>query len=295
MGHKEIVKYLLQDTPKNYREAKNDLNQTALHLACKNGYREVVKLLLQGTNSGYKEIIDDKGATALTYSLIFACNHNLRGTDIVLMLLKDASVRLKTSGNWKEDCFWLERTSIHAAVQTKNPWILRIMLEGVPHSFREKQDRNGDTALHFAAQAGCDEMCGILLKDARPSFRYIRNMRGWTALHKAAERGYTSIIDELLNNADLRFCRIKSAAGKMAYDIAKYYGKFMAQKQLLTAEYVLDMEDLRAKMLFYIGYNEEKASNRTESTECNDNESDFHIWAKDVVVKDVVTWMMRTE
>jgi len=143
-GFSDFIRAFIEHS-KGSLEVKNERNETALHLAARNGYTEIVKRLLAGRISPDER--DNKGNTAFmvaieaqkTETAMEFFNYNFSYTTVNLRNLMP----------------------IHLAVLLKNRQIVETLLEkGVDVNVKGE---DGMTPLHLAAKVGDSPMCTFLL------------------------------------------------------------------------------------------------------------------------------------
>lgn len=196
--------------------ARNEYNETALHLAAANGHNEVVEVLLFW---GADPNIRSKQGVAPLHLAVLGKHEEC----LVKQLLgKGADPNAMIPG--------VNVTPLHLAAKLGRPDLVMLLVfwRADPNA----QADTGKTALHFCAEDGHAAAAEVLLNI--PGFHgvNVKSSSGFTPLHLAAQRGHTSVVELLLaRGADIS---ITSPTGSKAVNMA-YSGGHQAAFELLEA------------------------------------------------------------
>ncbi|HVL10010.1 MAG TPA: ankyrin repeat domain-containing protein [Burkholderiaceae bacterium] len=176
-GHADVVKILLDRQVSI--DAKSQYDWVALHYAAYAGHADVVKILLdrQASIDAKNEI----GETALHYAVL------VNDVDVVKILLdRQTSIDAKNE---------MGETALHYAARLGHTDVVKILLNR--QASIDAKNEMGETALHYAVLAGDVDVVKILL-DRQASIDATTNL-GYTALHEAASASQANMVMILLD------------------------------------------------------------------------------------------------
>lgn len=179
VGRADLAKRFLSDDPSR-TEAKNEQEQTALHLAALRGHAAVVEVLL--AVKATVDPLDKQFATPLHLACIKGHLQVVR-----VLVTGKADVR-KTLGDGGPE-------PLHLAAFHGHPKIADFLL-GKGAALQVKVGMNGATALHLAAFQGYAELVELLID--RGAVLEETELQGKTPLHLAATVGHTRVAELLI-------------------------------------------------------------------------------------------------
>lgn len=157
--------------------ARDELLQTALHVAAAHGYGTMMELILAEPAGAYMVNWQNvEGSTAL---------HFATGAEIAQKLLLKGTNAL-TRNRWGQ-------TALHVAGKLGNEELVKVLLMADSSTI---QDRDGDTPLHVAVSRDQAAVVQLLLENGLEAA--IPNSDGSTALHLAARAGKEASVRLLL-------------------------------------------------------------------------------------------------
>lgn len=164
---------------------RNNLGQSALHIAVARGAISVVFLLAKRFFGQFIKLKDHSGLTALHY----AAKHGEEG---ILSLLLGIDRRIFVDEGDKEG-----KTALHHAVLSGKPGakIAKLLLDN--KAYINFQDKYGHTPLVCAATCGNEEVAKVLLENQKEE---LGNCGGLTALSEAAGNGHMEMVQLLLSS-----------------------------------------------------------------------------------------------
>jgi ankyrin repeat protein/ppGpp synthetase/RelA/SpoT-type nucleotidyltranferase len=216
-GDLRTVKRLLKDGVDV--NTKNELGQTALHVASLKGHDKVVEQLLkEGIDVNAKD--DLPGRTALHVA-------SSKGHDKVVeqLLLKEGiDVNAKDEDRW---------TALHVASSKGHDTVVERLLlkEGIDVNAKDKPGR---MALHVASLRGHDKVVEQLLKEGI-DVNTKDDLSGRTALYAASLEGHDKVVEQLLLKEGIDV-NAKDKAGWTALHVASSEGHDKVIEQLLLKE-----------------------------------------------------------
>ncbi|XVE61807.1 hypothetical protein DITRI_Ditri06bG0068800 [Diplodiscus trichospermus] len=202
-GNLDVVKELLQYMNKEGISFKNQSGFDPLHIAANQGHQAIVQVLLEH-DPGLSKTVGQANATPLVSAA--AKGH----TAVVNELLcKDPSLLEISKANGKNP--------LHFAARQGHVDIVKALLAKDPQLAR-RTDKKGQTALHMAVKGTSCEVVRLLLK-ADSAIVMLPDKFGNTALHVATRKKRTEIVNELLRLPDTSVNAL-TRDHKTAYDLA---------------------------------------------------------------------------
>jgi ankyrin repeat protein len=196
-GHETLVEYLLNKGANT--DAKDNDDRIPLHLASQLGHVKVVKQLLE---KGHKSTVGDKWGFTPLHRAAY------KGHKKVVTLLLDAGFNVNARNHRKE-------TPLHGAAHQGINDVIDLLISKGANVEAVCEDKK--TCLHEAAING-------MTKTVRHLVKFFNNIinnattEGETALHIAAKFGYLPVVQELVSaKADIN---ITNGCKKTALDLA---------------------------------------------------------------------------
>ncbi|KAH9735696.1 ANK REP REGION domain-containing protein [Citrus sinensis] len=199
-------------------EEVNELGETALFIAAKNGHLDVVKELLQYMT---KEGVSLKSNSGLD-PLHVAASQGYQ--DIVRVLLDHYPELTKTFGQ-------SNATPLITAATKGHIDVLHVLLSKDPHLLKIPRS-NGKNALHLAARQGHVDVVKHILKKDTQLARHT-DKKGQTALHMAV-KGISSEVVRLLLGADSAIAMLPDKFGNTALHVATRKKRIEIVNELLA-------------------------------------------------------------
>ena len=167
----EVIK-MIASRSRNFASAKNYVNSTPLHLACRSGNLDNVKTVLElfKGECGLCEV-NCLGRTPIQSALSFGKSHY----QVVALISKELMDYEDKDGN----------TPLHLACRSDNPQFLKLLLDSEHNVTR--QNNAGDTPLHVACRCGNKTATVIIQERYNLNESGPKNTDGATPLHLAIQ------------------------------------------------------------------------------------------------------------
>ena len=206
-GHEHVVEMLLKANVDI--NAKNDIRQTALHVAAAKGHVGIVSVLVDDwaeVNAmqplhaaallNYSDRDMDSGLVGAKIDVnskdfqgstpfFYAC---MRGHEEIAYKLLKAGAEINAKNHRK-------RTALHTAANFGHKGTVSMLVKCKAQV--EAQDCEGNTPLLDACFSGHEEVVAMLFKEGADI--RVKNSRSWTALHVAAGNGNTGLVSSLIS------------------------------------------------------------------------------------------------
>ena len=181
-GNVKIVKLLLdQGFDVNIR---NNLGETPLQCACKNGHDQVVALLCQQPS------IDVNVRNYLHETPLHCACINGKAKVVKLLLEVNADVNIRD---------YFGQTPLHKACEKGQEEIVALLCQQPSADVNIQEDRlkKGYTPLHFACENGRLDIVKVLLKHPLINI-HVKDKVGQTPMEKASNNGFHYIVDYIV-------------------------------------------------------------------------------------------------
>ena len=209
MGAAEIVERLLKQKSKSAQvKAKNEDEETALHLAARNEHTQVLSILLDA--DAELEAVSKKG-TALSLALSNTDSKSAR-----LLLEKGAKVTVGEGG----------QTGMHLVAKAGKPEMTKLVFEKGGKTYLDTLDDEGNPPLYFAIYAKDLASVKYLLDNGANA----NASDSFSAMYTAAYYGHVEMVQDFLNRRiDYKFRDHQGwTALHAAYDSPKIVGLLLA-------------------------------------------------------------------
>ena len=189
-GKEDIALALINEFSCSMSVKKGLLGRTLLHNACKRGCLSLVRTLVWDHNADVNAR-DDHNNTPLHLAATEGKE------DIALALINEFSCSTSVKG-------WSGGTLLHSACNGGCLNLVRTLIQD-HNADVNAQDNHNDTPLHLAVEAGKENIAIALINEFSCSMSVKKGWDGGTLLHIACEKGYINLVRTLIrdHNADI--------------------------------------------------------------------------------------------